>query len=125
MADVGKREKSEKIIEKIGESSWLWPLGVAATSVTGVVLLALRGCWHRRMSWPVGMQWHSYQVCLACGVKRLFDEKKFCSYGPFRYDLNELIAWESGKKQETGARVSRPPSEIVAAKIGAPKIVVS
>ena len=125
MADAVNQAKAKTNNVKTKKSGWFWPLGVAATSVAGVVLVALRGCWHRRMSWPVGMQWHSYQVCLACGVKRLFDEKKFCSYGPFRYDLNELIAWESGKKQETGARVSRPPSEIVAAKIGAPKIVVS
>ena len=40
------------------------------------------------------MQGHSYQVCLGCGVKRLFDEDRFRSYGPFRYDLNELIAWK-------------------------------
>jgi hypothetical protein len=45
------------------------------------------------MSWPVGMQGHSYQVCLGCGVKRLFDEDRFRSYGPFRYDLDELLAW--------------------------------
>lgn len=47
------------------------------------------------------MQEHSYQVCLGCGVKRLFDEKTFCSYGPFRYDLNELIAWEKAQKPVT------------------------
>ena len=56
-------------------------------------LVALRGCWNRRMSWPVRGQGHSYQVCLGCGAKRLFDEKNFCSYGPYRYDLNELIEW--------------------------------
>ena len=93
-------------------SNWFWPLGVAATGVAGVVLLALRGCWHRRMSWPVRSQGHSYQVCLGCGVKRLFDEKRFCSYGPFRYGLNELIAWEYEHKGESVAdpRAQRPAS---------------
>ena len=129
MADVGKREKSGKTLKKMRESSWLWPLGVAATSVTGVVLLALRGCWHRRMSWPVRMQDHSYQVCLECGAKRLFDEKKFSSYGPFRYDLNELIAWERAKKQKPGDRAPLLPSEIasptIIPPIIPPKVVAS
>ena len=94
------------------KSSWFWPLGVAATAASGALLLALRGCWHRRMSWPVRSQGHSYQVCLGCGVKRLFDEKRFCSYGPFRYGLNELIEWENENKLEQVAdlRVQRPAS---------------
>jgi hypothetical protein len=46
------------------------------------------------MSWPVAVQGYSYQVCLNCGAMRLFDENTFSAYGPFRYDLNELIAWE-------------------------------
>ena len=37
---------------------------------------------------------HSYQVCLGCGIKRLFDEKKFRGYGPYGYDVKELIARE-------------------------------
>ena len=118
MAEVGKQGKSGKIGKEGRESGWLWPLGVAATSVAGVVLLAMRGCWHRRMSWPVSMQGHSYQVCLSCGVKRLFDEKKFCSYGPFRYDLNELIAWERGSQPETidAGRAPRTAAKVVASK---------
>jgi hypothetical protein len=44
------------------------------------------------MSWPIGVEGYSYQVCLSCGVKRLFDEKTFRAYGPFHYDLNELTA---------------------------------
>lgn len=78
-----------------------------ATGMAGVALLLLRGCWHRKMSWPVRMQGCAYQVCLDCGVKRLFDEKNFRSYGPFRYDLNELIASQ---------RLPRPPAKPKAAQ---------
>lgn len=125
MAEVVKQEGSQKTVNKMREPSWLWPLGVAATSVAGVVLLALRGCWHRRMSWPLRVQKHSYQVCLECGVKRLFDEKRFCSYGPFRYDLHELIAWERARNQEPAERELARPSEIVPPTIIPPKIVAS
>jgi len=112
MADAVKHARSETINKKTRHFGWLWPLGVAATSVAGVAMVALRGCWHRRMSWPVRMQEHSYQVCLDCGVKRLFDEKRFCSYGPFRYDLNQLIAWETARQPEAmpAPRAHRPAS---------------
>jgi hypothetical protein len=86
------------------KSSWLWP-GMLATGLAGAVFLLLRGCWHRRMSWPVRMQGYAYQVCLGCGVKRLFDEHAFRSYGPFHYDLNELIAWEKSRRPQP---VQRP-----------------
>ncbi|HVM92108.1 MAG TPA: hypothetical protein VMT67_04810 [Terriglobales bacterium] len=94
----GKAEPIETTKER--RFNWLWPLGVAATGAAGMLLLALRGCWHRQMSWPVRAQGRSYQVCLGCGVKRLFDERNFCSYGPFRYDLNELIEWDQGHKAD-------------------------
>jgi len=95
--DEAKPTKPAKS-RKVG---WLWPLGVLATSLAGTSLLVLRGCWHRRMSWPLRAQGYSYQVCLSCGVKRLFDEKSFCSYGPFRYDLNELIASKKAKAEDS------------------------
>jgi hypothetical protein len=106
--DVG----NSKIDEKPRKSRWFWPFGVAATSVAGGLLLAFRGCWHRRMSWPVCAQGQCYQVCLVCGVKRLFDEKRFCSYGPFRYDLNELIGWAKAHQPEplVDPRSRRPAS---------------
>ncbi len=98
MADLSEQE----IQERPRKPNWLWPAGAVATGFAGLALLLVRGCWHRRMSWPVRAQNYAYQVCLGCGVKRLFDEKNFRSYGPFHNDLDELIAWES-------ARQARPP----------------
>jgi len=108
MADADDTEKSEKS----RKSKWLWPAGVMATGLAGAALLLLRGCWHRKMSWPVRMQGCAYQVCLDCGVKRLFDEKNFRSYGPFRYDLNELIAWHRSQSPTVKPKVEqqRPAS---------------
>ena len=80
--------------EKLKKPSWWWP-GVVATSLAGAAVAAFRGCWHSKMTWPIGVQGYSYQVCLNCGAMRLFDEKTFSAYGPFRYDLDELIAWQS------------------------------
>ncbi len=86
MVDQAKKKKP----------GWLWPLGITATGLTGAALVLLRGCWHRKMSWPVRAHGYCYQVCLGCGIKRLFDEKAFQAYGPYRYDLNGLIAWDRG-----------------------------
>jgi hypothetical protein len=49
---------------------------------------------------------------LGCGAKRLFDEERFRAYGPYRYDLNELIAWSDTDKAESApeARRERPAS---------------
>jgi hypothetical protein len=80
------------------KSRWKVPLGIMATGVAGAAVLVLRGCWHRKMSWPVRYQEHSYQVCLGCGIKRLFDEKSFRAYGPYSYDLNRLIAQEAANR---------------------------
>jgi len=82
--------------EKV-KSGWMWPLGLMATGLAGAAVVLFRGCWHRKMSWPVRYQQFSYQVCLGCGIKRLFDEKSFCAYGPYSYDLNRLISMERGK----------------------------
>ena len=107
MTDAVEREATTKL----KKSSWWWP-GVVATSLAGVALVAFRGCWHRRMSWPIRAQGYSYQVCLSCGAKRLFDENTFRAYGPFRYSLSELIAWESSRKlkSDTERQVERPAS---------------
>jgi hypothetical protein len=68
----------------------------------------MRGCWHSKMSWPVRAQDHSYQVCLGCGIKRLFQEKEFRAYGPYSYDLNRLIAWDRAR---SGTLQPKPDSE--------------
>jgi hypothetical protein len=89
---------------KMKKYSWWWP-GVVASSLAGAAVVAFRGCWHRKMSWPIGVQGYSYQVCLNCGARRLFDEQTFSAYGPFRYDLNELTAWEKSRDPKS------PPPE--------------
>ena len=83
--------------EKLKKSNWWWPAGVLATSLAGMAVVAFRGCWHRKMSWPIAVRGYSYQVCLSCGAKRLFNAQTFSAYGPFRYDLNELITWQKPK----------------------------
>jgi hypothetical protein len=107
MTDPVEQEKPEKL----RKSSWWWP-AIVASSLAGAAVVLFRGCWHGKMSWPVGVQGYSYQVCLSCGAKRLFDEKTFSAYGPFRYDLNELIAWEKSTKPKSHpvADVQRPAS---------------
>jgi hypothetical protein len=104
MSDSGEGSGKSK---KFG---WLWPLGVAATGIAGLGVVMMRGCWHRKMSWPVRAQGHAYQVCLGCGVKRLFDEGTFRAYGPYRYDLNELIAWSNAEKVKEMPAAKRPAS---------------
>ena len=76
------------------KSGWLWRLGWMATGFAGAAVMVFRGCWHSNMSWPVRSRECSYQVCMGCGIKRLFDEKAFRAYGPFSYDLHRLIAWD-------------------------------
>ena len=71
-----------------------------ATGLAGAGVVVLGGCWHRKMSWPVRAQDHSYQVCLGCGIKRLFDENAFRAYGPYSYDLNQLIAWDRAQQPQ-------------------------
>jgi hypothetical protein len=97
------------VSEEKKKSGWLWPLGLLATGLTGAAVVLFRGCWHGKMSWPVRAQEHSYQVCLGCGIKRLFDEKAFRAYGPFSYDFNRLIAWDQ-------ARLDQVPPEMPAAE---------
>jgi hypothetical protein len=87
-----KQQQEGKPKNKRLPQQWLWPLGIVTTGLAGTALLLLRGCWHRKMSWPIRVEGYSYQVCLGCGVKRLFDESTFRSYGPYSYHLHNLIA---------------------------------
>jgi len=97
-------------VSKTGKKSgWFWPLGLLATSLAGVGVVVMRGCWHSKMSWPVRAQDHSYQVCLGCGIKRLFNEKDFRGYGPYSYDLNRLIAWDSARRGASMAKAKTEP----------------
>jgi len=101
------------VVEKISKSRWFWPLGVIATSLAGAAVVLFRGCWHTKMSWPVSSSGHGYQVCLGCGIKRLFDEKSFRSYGPYSYDLTTLLAWDNAHHGHTTpppAHAHRPAS---------------
>lgn len=94
-----------QVTEKKKKSGWLWPLGVVATGLGAVGVVVFRGCWHGKMSWPVRYQNRSYQVCLGCGIKRLFDEQAFGAYGPYSYDLNSLIARDRARTGEVQPEV--------------------
>jgi hypothetical protein len=89
------------------KSRWLLRLGLVATGLAGVGVVIFRGCWHRKMSWPVRSQGHSYQVCVGCGSKRLFDEKNFRAYGPYGSDLRQLISWDEARLKKF--QVETPP----------------
>jgi hypothetical protein len=89
-----------RVSEEKKKSGWLWPFGVVATGLGAAGVVLLRGCWHRRMSWPVRFQDRSYQVCLGCGIKRLFDEQAFRAYGPYSYDLNRLVTRDRIRSSE-------------------------
>jgi len=88
---VGEEVKGGK------RSHWAWTFGLVSAGLAGAAVV-LRGCWHTKMSWPVRAEGHSYQVCLSCGIKRLFDEKEFRGYGPYNYDLHTLIAWDRSRR---------------------------
>lgn len=89
------------------KSNWLWPLGLMATGIAAASVVIFRGCWHRKLSWPIRSQGYSYQVCLGCGIKRLFDEKSFQAYGPYSYDLAFLI------QRAKDARIAEVPASPV------------
>ncbi len=106
---IGDTYRLWQVSEEKEKPRWTWPLGLVATGLAGAAVMLLRGCWHSRMSWPVRAQGYSYQVCLGCGIKRLFDERSFQAYGPYRYELNRLIAWD--RSQQDKDQPESPPSE--------------
>lgn len=71
---------------------WIWPLGLAAAGIGAAGAVLLRGCWHRNMSWPIRHGEYAYRTCNDCGINRLFDENTFRLFGPYGYDVDELIA---------------------------------
>lgn len=95
---------------------WVWPLGVAVAGLGSMAAFMLRGCWHASMSWPIRVDDdYSYQVCTACGIKRLYDVQSFHAYGPYGYELHELIARDRTarmrrrkQQDEAQARVPAP-----------------
>ena len=91
--------------EELKKSGRWWPI-VVASSLAGAALM-FRGCWHGRMGWPLGAQGYSYQVCLNCGAMRLFDEKVFSAFGPFRNNLEQLIEWQESRKPNPAPRRRR------------------
>lgn len=97
---VDKKQEVKTDEKSKGLSRWLWRLSLLTTGLAGAALVLLRGCWHRRMSWPIRVEGYSYQVCLGCGVKRLFDESTFHGYGPYSYDLLKLIARERAARMK-------------------------
>jgi len=86
---------------------WFWPASVIAAGVTSAAVVMMRGCWHQKMSWPLSVQGSSYRVCLGCGIKRLFDEPSFTSYGPYSYDLNKLKAWDEARQAKSQPAAKR------------------
>ena len=89
---IASDDPSKKQNDRKGVARWLWPIGVVGTGVAAAAVVLMRGCWHRKMSWPIRVEGYSYQVCLGCGIKRLFDEATFHGFGPYDYDLRQLIA---------------------------------
>ncbi len=98
---------------------WVWPLGLAVAGLGGMAAVMLRGCRHSRMGWPIRYDDEfSYQVCLDCAVKRLFDEKTFRAYGPHGYELHELIARERALRQR---RIRKQEEALASARAKAEK----
>jgi len=90
---------------------WVWPVGIAAAGLGSFATLMLRGCWHRRMGWPIRYDDEfSYQVCTDCGIKRLYDDGAFRAYGPYGYDVEKLIARQRVAYQKHIERVEAEKS---------------
>jgi DNA-directed RNA polymerase subunit RPC12/RpoP len=108
---------------------WIWPLGLAMAGAGSVAAVVLRGCWHKNISWPLRYdEEFSYIVCTNCGVKRLFDEKMFQEYGPYGYDIEELIAKQRERQtarvrqHEKKVKTAAAPGQSEAGKAWSPEI---
>ena len=96
------------------------PLGLLVVWAGRVAAFLLRGCWHTDLGWPVREGDHSYQVCLRCGIKRLFDENAFHGYGPYGYDVNELIARERADRSDEPEHAGALHSQLHQGEAGGP-----
>jgi hypothetical protein len=81
-------------------------VGYLGGGVKGILETAQRllfgGCFHRKMGWPIWLGGQSYRVCLDCGIKQLFDERTLRAYGPYSYQIHDLLGHQgeaSGKRQ--------------------------
>jgi hypothetical protein len=61
------------------------------------------------MGWPIRDETgeFSYQVCMDCGMKRLFDERTFQGHGRYSYDLQELISDARRQRRRQEERIAR------------------
>ena len=108
---LGVERPQGAVIEEKKKSRWKVPVSLMATGLAGAAVFVFRGCWHTKMSWPIRVQQHSYQVCLNCGIKRLFDEQSFRAYGPYSYDLQRLVALDRKRREaDNAARAGKLPA---------------
>jgi len=113
-----QKDKPEIEKRKSKRAHWAWPVGLAFAGIGTAAAILLRGCWHSNMSWPTRAEdehgHYSYQVCMNCGVKRLFDERSFRGYGPYDYDLHELIARErlARRRRMEEAALTKPTPHV-------------
>lgn len=97
-------DEPSKVVPRKRRSRWKWTFGLLAAGVGGAAVFLMRGCWHTKMSWPVREGEHSYQVCLGCGIKRLFNEETFHGFGPYGYDVKELLVRERAARMHAGRK---------------------
>jgi hypothetical protein len=85
--------------------------GAAVLHVTEVAEYLFTSCRHKTLGLPIQdrVSSCSYQVCLECGKKRLFDEKKFLAYGGFGNDLAGLLARSATKRNPALSNESSLP----------------
>ena len=121
-SDQGERQTKapqaspEEPVRKRRRVHWAFPLGIGLAGLASAAAFVLRGCWHSNMSWPARAEDEhgdfSYQVCMDCGIMRLFDERKFRGVGPYGYDLHALIAGERRLRLQRMQRAAQQKSKL-------------